>query len=63
MLKKKTNMINLKHMKARFSDGKSWKNPEVIGLNVVIVLIYVVGLLCFHKSIENATLSFKKNTL
>jgi sodium/potassium/calcium exchanger 2 len=52
-------MVNLKHMKARFSDGKSWKNPEVIGLNVVIVLFYVVGLMCFHKTLD----TFKKTAI
>lgn len=44
-------MTNMKHPKARFSDGKSWKNPEIIGINIVIVLCYVVGLMCFHKTL------------
>lgn len=42
----------MKHAKARFYQGKSWKNPEVVGLNVAVVLSYIVGLMCFHKASE-----------
>ena len=45
-------MINMKHSKARFHSGKSWKDPEVVGLNIVVVMSYIIGLMCFHKSLE-----------
>lgn len=30
--------------------GKSWKDPEKVGLYVAISLVYVIGLLCFQKA-------------
>ncbi|XP_040566715.1 sodium/potassium/calcium exchanger Nckx30C isoform X1 [Lepeophtheirus salmonis] len=39
----------MRHHKVRFSDGRSWKNPDVVGLYITISLVYIVGLLCFQK--------------
>lgn len=39
----------MKHPKARFGGGGSWKDPEKLTLNVSISVIYVVGLLAFHR--------------
>jgi len=39
----------MKHHRARFFSGKSWKDPETVGLNVAIMLCYVVGLIGFQK--------------
>ena len=41
----------MKHSKARFFSGKSWKDPETVGLNVALILCYVVGLIFFQKAI------------
>jgi len=42
-------MFTKKHKNPKYYNGKRWKDPEVVGLNVVIVLSYIVGLMCFHK--------------
>jgi len=39
----------MKHPHAKFLSGKSWKDPETVGLNVAIMLCYVVGLIGFQK--------------
>ena len=43
-----TNMKYAKHNRARFQ-GKSWKDPETLGLNVCLILLYVIGLTTFHR--------------
>lgn len=50
-------MINKKHFKAKFSNGKNWKDPEVVGLNIFIVLCYVVGLMCFQKTLSKFSIN------
>jgi len=40
----------MKHTRAKFSSGRSWKDPETVGLNVAIMLCYVVGLIGFQKA-------------
>ena len=40
----------MKHPRARFSSGRSWKDPETVGLNVAIMMCYVVGLIGFQKA-------------
>jgi sodium/potassium/calcium exchanger 2 len=39
----------MKHRKARFLGAGSWKDPEKVGLNVAISLLYVVGLIAFQR--------------
>ena len=41
----------MKHSRARFISGKSWKDPETVGLNVAIIMCYLVGLLFFQRAI------------
>jgi len=50
-------MINKKHFKAKFSNGKNWKDPEIVGLNIFIVLCYVVGLMCFQKTLSKFSIN------
>ena len=50
-------MINKKHFKAKFSNGKDWKDPEIVGLNIFIVLCYVVGLMCFQKTLSKFSIN------
>jgi len=40
----------MKHPRAKFSSGRSWKDPETVGLNVAIMLCYVAGLIGFQKA-------------
>jgi len=40
----------MKHPRSRFSSGRSWKDPETVGLNVAIMMCYVVGLIGFQKA-------------
>ena len=40
----------MKHPRARFSSGRSWKDPETVGLNVAIMMCYVLGLIGFQKA-------------
>ena len=54
-------MFNKKHYKARFNNGKNWKDPEVIGLNILIVLCYVVGLMCFQTAVSKFTINQTSN--
>jgi len=56
----------MKHHKARFFSGKSWKDPETVGLNVAIMMVYVVGLLGFQKVtglLDTRTSAEKANSL
>ena len=39
----------VKHIKARFLGGGSWHDPEKIGLNLSVAMVYIVGLLAFQK--------------
>lgn len=50
-------MLNKKHYKAKFTNGKNWKDPEVVGLNIIIVLCYVVGLMCFQKTLSKFSIN------
>ena len=40
----------MKHGKARFYSGRSWKDPETVGLNIALILCYVVGLMVFQRA-------------
>jgi sodium/potassium/calcium exchanger 2 len=40
----------MKHGKARFCSGRSWKDPETVGLNIALILCYVVGLMVFQRA-------------
>ena len=43
----------MKHARARFSSGKSWKDPDTVGINVAIIMCYIVGLIVFQKALGN----------
>jgi len=40
----------MKHGKARFCSGRSWKDPETVGLNIALILCYIVGLIVFQRA-------------
>jgi len=40
----------MKHGKARFCSGRSWKDPETVGLNIALILCYIVGLMVFQRA-------------
>ena len=39
----------MKHTKARFLGGQSWHDPEKVLLNISISMVYILGLLAFHR--------------
>ena len=40
----------MKPARTRFMSRGSWKDPEKVGVYVVVCLVYVLGLLAFHKT-------------
>ena len=40
----------MKPARTRFMSRGSWKDPEKVGVYVLVCLVYVLGLLAFHKS-------------
>ncbi len=40
----------MKHLKARyFTGGSAWNDPEKITFNILLAVVYMVGLLAFQK--------------